>query len=112
MNTDKTRSTKVNVAEINEVFLDAPMFSENRRVPRFAMDFGDVETVGLHLKRPALTAPMSWGDPGYFGIFLGFNEKRSAWAVGVKDVKSFDTVLTGGLLYSSLEELKKDWQLD
>lgn len=80
--------------------------ADEPRVPTGEFDFGDPETVGLHLKR----AGKSFSQLGTndFGMFLGHIEGH--FVVGIKHLTKSE--LKAGELFDTIEELKKEWQLD
>lgn len=76
------------------------------RTPQSASDFGDVETVGLCLKRRGYTIADDAPEP--FGRYLG--QHGDEFVVGIVPVTGFDIV--GIEVYTTLDELKQEWQLD
>lgn len=73
------------------------------------MDFGDIETVGLSLRRIgfSMSTPEFKPDDS-FGVFLG--EHPDGWVVAVK---KFDySGFAGCEVHESLDSLKRYWELD
>lgn len=87
---------------------ESPVFG-NKRSPANRGDFGDRETVGLHVRRVGV----SMSSPDFvphdsFGIFLG--EHEDGWVVAIK---KFDySGFSGCEVYPSLESLRRRWELD
>jgi len=90
----------MNANEIVDVLMDVPIFGKKRN-PKNAEDFGDVDTIGLHLKQP--------NNYEKFGVYLG-QLRNSKWGVGIKDLITFGIVDIEE--HDSLEELKRNWILD
>lgn len=73
-----------------------------------AFDFGEPDTVGLHLKRVDFNFGVPTNPAGPFGRYLGKHEDgyvvlvQSMWENEKTAVEIFDT----------LEELKSSWKLD
>lgn len=104
-----TTKTSVNSVRANRILLskaDAVM-SDEKRFPTGPFDFGDEQTIGMHMKRVGKNV-LELGEFD-FGLFLG--EVDGSWAVGIKDMMTV-LPLVGAELYESLEELKEEWQLD
>ena len=87
-----------------KLLLDMPLSVSGCRRPKSKEDFGDQETVGLHLKRREF--PECEDNQGPFGRYLG--EHDGTYVVAVTGV--FDFLY--GIAYDSLEELHKEWVLD
>ena len=83
------------------------VMSDEKRRPSGPFDFGDNETIGLHMKRSGKSL-LELGEFD-FGLYLGEHEGK--WAVGIKDMKT-KLPLVGAELFDSLEQLKEEWQLD
>lgn len=88
---------------LEEYLLDTLMVAE-KRIPTAADDFGDPQTVGLHLKRQGYSIEHDHPEP--FGRYLG--QHSDGYVVAVSNV--FDFV--GAEVYNTLDELKQEWQLD
>jgi len=87
-------------------WLDSPIWG-HKRPTKNASDFGDAQTVGLHLKRSCLTFHQL-DITLDFGLFLG--EHDGKWIVGIKNEDA--SKLIGGEVFDSLSELRQAWELD
>lgn len=90
---------------MNAILMDISLFGK-KRIPRTADDFGDVATIGLHLKK---RTPQTGIPDDYFGRYLG-QLNNGKWGVGIKDLMTWE--ITSIVEYEDLDELKRNWQLD
>lgn len=95
---------KLTKEETYNYWLNTPLFGE-KRLPKNAMDFGDLATIGKCMKRKNLSFT-ELGDRD-FGIFLGHH--NDIWVVAIVDLYNN---LVEGEGFPTLEELKDVWQLD
>lgn len=79
---------------------------ESRRIPNGPFDYGDEQTVMLHLKR--VGSSISDVKEDNYGVYLGLH--NDGYVVGIKDF--FSTKLTGCEVFPTIEEMQKEWQLD
>ncbi len=79
------------------IHIKLPQPPDTRR-PTGPNDWGDILTIGLHLKSRDPKSKYQWG------IYLGLNK------VGIKDLSGFD--IKGILNYDSNEKMHKEWILD
>lgn len=86
-------------------YFDKDLFGQ-RRIPTGPFDYGDQETVWLHLKRVG----SSIGDPeeDNYGLYLGHYE--DGYVVGIKDFVGSKIVSCE--IFDTEEEMKTIWQLD
>jgi hypothetical protein len=104
--TRRFRGQVKDAVQASHYWLDSRLFG-NKRPSKDAFDFGDVATVGKHLKR----SDLGFHDLDInidFGIFLG--EHEDGWVVGIKNEDG--TRLTGAEVFESLSDLKRSWILD
>ena len=96
---------KVDVSAARNYFLDCHAFVQ-RRIPTDAFDYGDEETVTLHLKRVG----SSIGDlkEDNYGMYLGSH--KDGYVVAVKNFMGNDFL--GCEVFETIEEMKTIWQLD
>lgn len=96
----------LNATQVMNLWMNSPVLSD-KRSPNGAQDFGDAETVGLHLKRRYLKF-MEFQESLDFAAFLGEHDGR--WIVGILDGSC--SRLISGESFDSLEDLKEAWELD
>lgn len=93
---------------LSEVTWSANLYGEKRQ-PAHIMDYGDDDTVGLHLKRKDYELlPKKVAQGCKWGIFFG--GYKGKWYVGV--TKVIIKYPLGMFEYDTLDALKKDWALD
>ena len=104
-----TTHTSVDSTQANRMLLSKAnaVMSDEKRLPNGPFDFGDEQTVGLHMKRVGKNI-LELGEFD-FGLYLG--EVDGQWVVGIKDMMT-TLPLVGAELFESLEDLKQEWQLD
>lgn len=96
----------LDAALAREYFFACHAFSE-KRYPTHALDYGDIHTVMLHLKRIGSRLEDSLESPNY-GYYLGHHD--DGYVVGIKNFLGDD--LIGCELFDTEEEMKSVWQLD
>ncbi len=90
--------------------MNTPIYGK-KRTPRTKNDFGDIDTVGLCLKKSGVSADgfiHAGPDEHIFGRYLG--EYQDKWYVGT--YTWMDWTPTGLAEYDTLEQLKSEWELD
>ncbi len=87
-----------------KALMEVPIFGKKRR-PVSAEDFGDVETIGLHLKRKGVGESYQDHD---FGVYLG--HVKNGYGVATMEVMSF--IPTKLETYATLDALHREWRLD
>jgi hypothetical protein len=91
----------------NKVLLDTPIFA-NTRIPTDALDYGDEATVTLSLKRR--NTNIFGGDPNNkFALYLG--NHKGKFIVGVHNLGN-KLNFNATECFDSLDEMKKEWELD
>jgi len=93
------------VSAANEYLMDCPVLVD-KRVPTDAFDYGDEQTVLLHLKRVG----SSIGDrkEDNYGLYLGYHS--DGYVVGIKNFLGNGFI--GCEVFETIEEMKTIWQLD
>lgn len=76
------------------------------RCPTSEYDYGDQETVGLHVKRTTFDIGDVAADD-VFGLYLG--KHQDGYVILVTNV--FYTTI-GAEVFETLEEMRKEWKLD
>jgi hypothetical protein len=79
---------------------------DQHRIPADAHDYGDQDTVGLHMKRNTFDIGDVAADD-VFGLYLG--KHPDGYVIMVTDVFSRPT---GAEVFETLEEMKAEWRLD
>ena len=88
--------------EAYQYWLDSPILNK-KRSPTGPFDFGDEQTIGLHLKR----VNYKIDNKEDFGLYLGQHDDTYVVAI-----KSWDYQIIGAECFNSLDNLKAEWQLD
>lgn len=83
-------------------FLEIKLPDPGERIPQHAMDYGDDQTIGCHVKRRGIDTWRS-DDPVLFGVFIGGNRIQT-WT-RVHEVGQIET-------FDSIEQMHKRWELD
>ena len=84
-------------------------FSGMRRIPKDSFDFGDEETVHASLKRVSYNINSQEDMNDSFGVFCG--KYCGKYVVGIMGMRSkYD--FHSCEVFNSLEDMKREWQLD
>jgi len=76
------------------------------RRPTSTQDYGDQDTVGLHMKRNTFDIGDVAADD-VFGLYLG--KHHDGYVIMVTDIWSKPN---GAEVFETIEEMKEEWQLD
>lgn len=96
---------KGDVSAAREYLMECAVLN-GKRIPNDAFDYGDEQTVMLHLKRVGSVICDDKEDN--YGIYLGHHS--DGYVVGIKDLFGRDFI--GCEVFDSVEEMKVTWQLD
>ena len=92
----------LSIEQALEIWQDSPVLRPFRKI-NHRDDWGDEQTIGVNLKR----INYNFNNENDFGIYLGKHD------IGfVVAIKSWDFKITGGEVFTSLEELKTVWEID
>lgn len=104
--TNRVRGEVKNATEAIAYWYESTIFGPKRDC-KDKYDFGDTQTVGVHLKRTGFLC-YDLENSLDFGRFLG--EHKDGWVVAIcaEDFKGFCTAE----VFKTLEDLKRSWELD